>query len=642
MRFNYDNSLLISNSEEYIQDRIKNFESIDSLFSISGVRYTVSIFNNTADIERIETPMLWQEIALKVTVWFLSIITVIPIIAIVIAKHLYQKEINEMLMGGGYRGGYYNLSSLDDAISYLEMSDLYTRENHAALIRCRYHIQHVSKGMLQLYESNLLTQPNFDKLVAEAQWAIRAFPSSFYYSLIKSLREKNLLTQPNFDLIYSLEPSKSYLCSQTLARLNDRNLLTQANIDALLQDREHLREIASGLRKLDRAHLLTQANFNALVQNREHSMEILKGLDKLEQFRALTQTNFDALLQNPEGAYVKSALIFIKEIARAFHDRTRLDLTLDNFDALLQNPEQLQEIASGLGLLMAFNLLTLDNFIALLQNKENSKEITIGLRELSEAGLLTQANFNLLLQNPEGAHDAAQVIIIEARAHLNRMGFVDVHTRDARCRAAMELLIEAQQENISQNNISQGLSDFRAFLDRRPQSTQKENALRALIGTRQETMPPFLGPQDMWSVYGLVLTGEEVIGRLWCFANTLTEKDQTNVKLGMIKALEKSIEDDQRICNPGKVSHLLHTALQGYLPGVNLDPEIEEAAPITAYQGAILFFNANQTNLMNGTINTRELLNARGNAWLEENRRVTDREGFFRQLEDYANAESWQ
>jgi ABC-type glycerol-3-phosphate transport system permease component len=74
---------------------IKNFEKVDALFSISGVTYTITPLKDGSHINKAETPMRWEEIALKAAIWALSVITILPIIAILITKGLYQREIDQ-------------------------------------------------------------------------------------------------------------------------------------------------------------------------------------------------------------------------------------------------------------------------------------------------------------------------------------------------------------------------------------------------------------------------------------------------------------------------------------------------------------------------------------------------------------------
>ncbi len=217
-------------------------------------------------------------------------------------------------------------------------------------------------------------------------------------------------------------------------------------------------------------------------------------------------------------------------------------------------------------------------------------------------------------------------------------GDIDVHDRDEHAMNALQKLKD-RQEGINQAQLDQDVTDFIEFLDAQPESQRKQDALYALLGRlgQEEIWPAFLGPQDEWAIRGYITTGEEVIGRIWRFTETLQEPDKTIAKNGMIAALADSIEDGTRVCNPGKTVRLVLSALQGYMPGIHLDLH----AHIAPSYAAPLFFTAVQIELQNETINTREALIDRGNRWLDENPAVIDRAGFIQELNNYAD-QTWE
>ena len=70
----------------------------------------------------------------------------------------------------------------------------------------------------------------------------------------------------------------------------------------------------------------------------------------------------------------------------------------------------------------------------------------------------------------------------------------------------------------------------------------------------------------------LRISGEELIARLWIFANEqASERERENCRFGIIKALSDSIEHGTRVCPPGQTQRQVIAVLQGRLNVDNVD-----------------------------------------------------------------------
>lgn len=161
--------------------------------------------------------------------------------------------------------------------------------------------------------------------------------------------------------------------------------------------------------------------------------------------------------------------------------------------------------------------------------------------------------------------------------------------RDDQTKNAMELL-RAYQGPIPIAAIRAANEAFMRYLRKDFQDVAKRNlAIKALLLPRQlhEDFGCFIS-EEPFTLHGLSLTGEEVIGRLWIFASRLNEEDQANVKLGMVTALASCYEGDTRVCDQGKTQRLASATLQGYLAGVQIDTQVEKPSKEAALA---LFFS---------------------------------------------------
>jgi hypothetical protein len=150
---------------------------------------------------------------------------------------------------------------------------------------------------------------------------------------------------------------------------------------------------------------------------------------------------------------------------------------------------------------------------------------------------------------------------------------VDVHqgTRDAKTRRAIELLKE-HQGPIESNTIDEAVGTFIQYLnDYKGKAEIRAKAQQALNGPH-EAWPPLLNNHELHNIGGLRISGEELIARLWIFANEQkSETERENCHVGMIMKLSESIEFGSRVCPPGQTQRQVIAVLQGRLDGVNVD-----------------------------------------------------------------------
>ncbi len=155
---------------------------------------------------------------------------------------------------------------------------------------------------------------------------------------------------------------------------------------------------------------------------------------------------------------------------------------------------------------------------------------------------------------------------------------INVHNRERETRTAQALQrLKAKQGDISEKDIGEEVSAFKAYLEFQEPGDRKTLAIKALCApkTPKEWWGPLLG-DDTFTVMGFTMPGDEIVARLWRFSNTCDETERENARQGMIAALSASFEYGQRVCNPGKVQRLVTSVLQGRLDGATVDPESEE------------------------------------------------------------------
>ncbi len=211
---------------------------------------------------------------------------------------------------------------------------------------------------------------------------------------------------------------------------------------------------------------------------------------------------------------------------------------------------------------------------------------------------------------------------------------INVHqgNRDQRVRAAIELL-RKHQGPMSKDRMNQAVREFTQYLNSCEMNPQdKQLAQCALRGhsNRIDFGPLIDGKEFM--IKGLIVSGEEVIGRLWIFASNLTGLDQAIAKGGMVSALKESYEMGDRVCQPGKVQRLIVSVLQGRLAKVNI--ELVEGMKVDKAVAINLFLSKGAHRAIR---QLPPLLRA-ANQFCDDNPLV-NRDEFFLEIEAYAQAE---
>ncbi len=210
---------------------------------------------------------------------------------------------------------------------------------------------------------------------------------------------------------------------------------------------------------------------------------------------------------------------------------------------------------------------------------------------------------------------------------------IDVHHggRDAKTREAIELL-KKQQGPLETNTITEALGNFIQYLnDYKDNADIKAKAQQALNG-QPEIWPPLLHNNALHAVDGgrLRISGEELIARLWIFANEQnSDKERENCRFGIIKALSDSIEHGTRVCPPGQTQRQVIAVLQGRLEGVNVD-DVEVIRTKTLNEHTAAFLSGQM-----GTTDRAQLIQAAGE-YLNQNPDV-DRDPFMAAITTYAN-----
>jgi len=211
--------------------------------------------------------------------------------------------------------------------------------------------------------------------------------------------------------------------------------------------------------------------------------------------------------------------------------------------------------------------------------------------------------------------------------HLN----VHQGSRDAKTREAIELL-RKRQGTLDPKTISEAVEQFKQYLNAyEGDSAVKANAQQALNGP-PEIWPPLLHNNTLHAIDGgnLRITGEELIARLWIFANEQkSETERENCRFGIIKALSDSIEHGGRVCPPGQTQRQVIAVLQGRLEGVNVD-DVEVIRTKTLNEHTAAFLSGQM-----GTTDRAQLIQAAGE-YLNQNPDV-DRDPFMAAITTYAN-----
>ncbi len=219
---------------------------------------------------------------------------------------------------------------------------------------------------------------------------------------------------------------------------------------------------------------------------------------------------------------------------------------------------------------------------------------------------------------------------------------------EVRAAFAIQALRIVQSSSNKPEEITKAKDAFVAYLkdlqeDSGISKTTKTLALLALFKQISESMSghaPLLDPSQLIFLQrdqnAIETTGDEYIGRVWLFIKTyLKDPDQKNAITGMIRALSSSIEDKYRVCNPGKVSRIAASAIQGYFPGFE-DPSVASSEGTMNGLDAInAFFRVKDHQ---GQCDRKKLL-TKAFAWEKAQLRSINRREFLEQLKEFLDVE---
>ncbi len=211
---------------------------------------------------------------------------------------------------------------------------------------------------------------------------------------------------------------------------------------------------------------------------------------------------------------------------------------------------------------------------------------------------------------------------------------INVHQgdRDQRVRAAIELL-RKHQGPISGDSMKEAVQAFTQYLNVHEMNPEhKRLAQHALLGPiNPADYGPLIDGND-FMIKGLIVSGEEVVGRLWIFASNLTGLDQAIAKGGMISALKESYDEGDRVCQPGKVQRLIVSVLQGRLEKVSI--ELVEGMKVDKAVAMNMFF----IKEAHAAIKQLPPLIDAANQFCDDNPLV-NRDDFLRGMEEYAQVQ---
>jgi hypothetical protein len=276
-----------------------------------------------------------------------------------------------------------------------------------------------------LNDVNLLSQPNIDRLIANAQHAQHLVQG------FEALNDAGLLTQSNIDRLV-VNRQYAWHLGQAFESLNRAGLLTQPNIDTLFANAQYAWNLRQGFEVLNRGGLLIQPNVVALIANAQHAENLFQGFETLENTALLTQVNIDALIEDPHYALI---------LARGFKTLNDADLltednrdnlamgfeflneggllTQPNIEALIANAPHALGLAHGFEVLKSNGRLMQPNIDALIRNAQRAEDLADGFEILGAAGLLTQPNIDALIANAQYA-----LVLVQGFELLNNVGLL--------------------------------------------------------------------------------------------------------------------------------------------------------------------------------------------------------------------------
>ncbi len=179
---------------------------------------------------------------------------------------------------------------------------------------------------------------------------------------------------------------------------------------------------------------------------------------------------------------------------------------------------------------------------------------------------------------------------------------INVHAegRDNDTKNAVKILL-AHQKDLTKEQVASAYQAFRKFLGEYKNNHIKKEGTEELIDSQYfiDRATVALDNNDLRDkgFRGLIhttenllnipsLSGSDLIGRLWHFAENYKEENERNlIKDSIVTTLADCFNEfEQVVCDEGKIQRLMTRVIQGRLDGVHIDTEI----PVTAAPAAVV------------------------------------------------------
>lgn len=444
-------------------------------------------------------------------------------------------------------------------ISIIRDSGLLTddRKNASNLIIELYQVpEHERAGLITLIRnSGLLSddRTNSSYVIEE----LRKVPEDERAELITLIRDSGLLRDDKWtaqDLIMAFHQVRKQEREQIINLIKSSSLLTN--------DKGNAPYIIDALREVpeqERAELISFIRESGLLRD-----------DKWNAPHMI-----DALRRVPEHEIARLCG-FIRTSGLLRVDKSNSHHLINEFrNVPASEREPIEHILQSSGLLVGERSNVYDLIKSLLQVPETHRYITVARAFMFMRGMNMQNNenrFREILETSLNNRIPNQYANMEAMALGNNPYAVGINVhhsdRDQRTTAAYQLLWQ-DETHLSNQKIEQAYYEFITFLKSQPESIYITKAQQTLGFIPCNGFGPLRGTVMS---NGLNTKVQELLARLWIFANKGNEADRENKKKGLILGLADCVDNNHHlVCNPGKLQRLATAVLQGYLPGVVID-----------------------------------------------------------------------
>lgn len=271
----------------------------------------------------------------------------------------------------------------------LNQAGLDTPQNINVLIFYAAHPDRLVEVLVEMQRTHLLTQDNFRKLrpvfmqyPQELAFGLRALkPTSILY-------QSEILTQDNFDQLikqtqYIKGLSHCFMVLQQVFNLN------QNIFNLLIANAQYAHELGNGFAELlQQRDALTSDTFDLLIANAQHAESFAKIVKALLQADIFNNENLNLLQQHPQS---------LSGITKILETRIYHPLTQDIFEDLVANCQHAESLGNGLKALQRGNILNDNNIALLRQHPQHADGLGNTLVALHLASILSDANRTALI-----------------------------------------------------------------------------------------------------------------------------------------------------------------------------------------------------------------------------------------------------